>query len=385
MKIILYFVTAFCLVNSILAQQLSSFKPAENWIDNNGEIINAHGGGILFHNGLYYWFGEHKIEGSAGNLAHVGVHCYSSKDLYNWKDEGIALSVIKDNANHPIAKGRIIERPKVIYNKKTKKFVMWFHLEPHDRETRIGAIENVKNGALSGIAISEKVTGPYQFVRAIHPNSGFWPINVKALHKSRSFPLERVKYFGGLPEHPDSLNLLGRDMKRGQQARDMTLFVDDDDKAYHIYSSEENSTMHIAELSDDYLNHTGKFVRTMIGEFREAPAVFKRNNKYYMITSGCTGWHPNRASIAIADSLLGEWKDLGNPCVGKDSEFTFHSQGNFVLKLADHSDRFIFLADRWNPENAIDGRYVWLPITFEDDRPTIKWLREWRLSFFNKQ
>lgn len=41
----------------------------------------------------------------------------------------------------------------------------------------------------------------------------------------------------------------------------MTLFVDDDGTAYHIYSSEENLTLHIAELSDDYLSHTGKYIR----------------------------------------------------------------------------------------------------------------------------
>ena len=78
---------------------------------------------------LIYWFGEHKTEGSAGNLAQVGVHCYSSKDLYNWKDEGIALSVVPDDTTSHIVKGCVLERPKVIYNKKNDQYVMWFHLE----------------------------------------------------------------------------------------------------------------------------------------------------------------------------------------------------------------------------------------------------------------
>ena len=91
--------------------------------------INAHGGGILYDKGTYYWYGEHKVEGDAGNYAQVGVHCYSSKDLYNWKDEGIALKVVEGDHSHPIAKGCILERPKVVYNKKTGKYVMWFHLE----------------------------------------------------------------------------------------------------------------------------------------------------------------------------------------------------------------------------------------------------------------
>lgn len=61
----------------------TSFRPGEIWTDNNGAHINAHGGGILYDKGTYYWYGEHKVEGDAGNYAQVGVHCYSSKDLYN--------------------------------------------------------------------------------------------------------------------------------------------------------------------------------------------------------------------------------------------------------------------------------------------------------------
>lgn len=61
----------------------TSFRPGEIWTDNNGAHINAHGGGILYGKGTYYWYGEHKVEGDAGNYAQVGVHCYSSKDLYN--------------------------------------------------------------------------------------------------------------------------------------------------------------------------------------------------------------------------------------------------------------------------------------------------------------
>jgi hypothetical protein len=102
------------------------FVPGRLWRDNNAVHINAHGGGILFHQGTYYWFGEHKIRGKAGNKAHVGVRCYSSTDLYNWNDRGITLKV-SDDPNSDIVKGCILERPKVIYNTATKKFVMWFH------------------------------------------------------------------------------------------------------------------------------------------------------------------------------------------------------------------------------------------------------------------
>src|ERR1700735_4223864 len=96
-----------------------AFRPGQVWPDAAGVPINAHGGGILHHEGIYYWFGEHKIEGEAGNVAHVGVHVYSSFDLYDWKDEGIALA-ISDDPQSLTTRGCILERPKVIFNARTK-------------------------------------------------------------------------------------------------------------------------------------------------------------------------------------------------------------------------------------------------------------------------
>ena len=104
------------------------FTPGEVWQDTQGVAINAHGGGILLEGDTYYWFGEHKEAGKEG-LAKRGVHCYSSKNLYDWKDEGIALAVA-DEPGSPIEKGCILERPKVIYNANTSNDVMWFYLEP---------------------------------------------------------------------------------------------------------------------------------------------------------------------------------------------------------------------------------------------------------------
>src|SRR5690606_10427796 len=105
------------------------FRPGEIWLDDAGAPINAHGAGFIHHEGVTYWYGEHKIDGAAGNYAHVGVRVYSSRDLYTWHNEGVALSVSTD-PGHELAAGCIIERPKVIYNAATRFFVMWFHLEP---------------------------------------------------------------------------------------------------------------------------------------------------------------------------------------------------------------------------------------------------------------
>jgi alpha-glucosidase len=42
------------------------------------------------------------------------------------------------------------------------------------------------------------------------------------------------------------------------------------------------------------------------------------------------------------------------------------------------------MADRWKPKNPIDGRYVWLPVIFENDLPVLKWFDSWNLSIFDE-
>ena len=103
-----------------------TIRPGELWLDNDGRHINAHGGGVLEYDGTYYWFGEHKADSTSNAM--VGVTCYGSKDLVHWDNLGVALKV-SDVKGSDIERGCILERPKVIYNKATGKFVMWFHLE----------------------------------------------------------------------------------------------------------------------------------------------------------------------------------------------------------------------------------------------------------------
>lgn len=313
----------------------SSFKPAEVWYDTDGNPINAHGGGILYHEGTYYWYGEIKAgetwlpevnrdwEGYRTDAG--GVSCYSSTDLYNWTYEGVALEPEAHDPTHDLHTSKIIERPKVIYNEGTGKFVMWMHIDSVDY-----------NYARAGVAVSDNPAGPFEYIRSMRPN--------------------------------------------GQMSRDMTLFKDDDGRAYHVYSSEGNATLYISRLSEDYLEPSGTFIRVFEDTFREAPAVFKHGGRYYIVSSGCTGWNPNPAEVAVADSMLGHWEVLGNPCVGKDSEFTFHTQSTYVLPVPGKKDAFIFMADRWNKSNLEDSRYAWLPLRVLGDQVEIEWLDEWDLD-----
>jgi len=350
----------------------NKFKPGEIWYDNHGVHINAHGGGILFHNGIYYWFGEHKTEGKAGNQANVGIHCYSSRDLYHWNDEGICMQVSEDTTSL-VVKGCIIERPKVIYNQKTMKFVMWFHHELKGQGY---------SAAMTGLAVADNVTGPYIYKNSLRPNSGYWPENFSEKQKLETTTMDHLEKWTEEWEEavPDGL-FIRRDFEGGQMARDMTLFVDDDGKAYHIHASERNLTLHISELSDDYQDFSGRYIRALPGGHNEAPSIFKYKGKYYMITSGCTGWSPNAARLLVADSVMGEWTYLGNPATGDNREITFDSQSTFIIPVQGRSDAFIFMADRWRPDNAIDGRYVWLPVLFNDiNQPYLEWMDEWDIS-----
>lgn len=349
----LAFVLLFSLATTV--RGAGEFVAMDPWLDTDGVPINAHGGGVVFHEGKYHWFGEHKVEGDRGNYAWVGVRCYSSADLFTWKNEGIVLPV-SDQPGSEIEAGCIMERPKVIHNKRTGKFALWFHLELKGQSYK---------AARTAVAVADKVTGPYRYLRSFRPNAGHWPVGFEASRDGKSAP------------H------LIRDHQVGQMSRDMTLFVDDDGKAYHIAASEENETLHISLLNDDYLDFTGKFIRVGAGRFHEAPAIVKHGGKYWMITSGCTGWAPNAARSLVAERLTGPWKELANPCVGINPdnglgpEKTFGGQSTYLLPVQGKPGTVIAMFDVWRPKNAIDGRYLWLPVEFGEDRITVRFEKRW--------
>lgn len=376
-KALIVFAGFFAFISSsVISQEYNSFQPGKIWYDTDGNPINAHGGGFLFYEGSYYWFGQIMIPGKRGSDAWVGVSCYSSDDLYNWTNRGVALQV-EDHASHPITRGCKIERPKVIYNQKTQKFVMWWH---HDINGQ------GHSNAMTGVAVSDNVTGPYTFVQVFRPLKGIMPFNTDKDLKTMEVSSEDFDYEftgGELPEGADSLMIFKRDLHKGQMSRDMTLFVDDDGKAYHIYASEENSCLQIAELSDDYLGYTGKYGRYFPGRFMEAPAMCKKDGKYYLIASGCTGWAPNAGRSACTSTIWGPWEELGNPFKGNDSQISFNSQSTFIIPVEGKKDVFILAADRWNPANPIDGRYVWLPLEFKNGEILLRWRDQWDLGVFD--
>lgn len=332
---ILYILTSLIVIACSNKESTEMIYPGEAWPDTEGQMINAHGGGILHVQETYYWYGEYKngptrkvediTEWECYRTDAVGISCYSSPDLLNWHFEGIVLPAEQADSTHDLHSSKVIERPKVLYNAKTGKYVMWMHVDNQDYSY-----------ARSGVAISDHPEGPFSYLGSVRPY--------------------------------------------GQMARDMTLFLDDDGKAYHIFSSENNATLYIGLLNDDFLSHSDHYVRIFENESREAPCMIKSQGQYYLLTSGCTGWDPNEASCAVADSVFGDWTLVGNPCKGKDSDLTFLSQCSYLLPVNDQGDRFVFISDRWNKTAIEESSNLWLPGKISDGQMEIEWLPHWGLS-----
>src|SRR5664280_2128285 len=126
-------------------------KPGEVWPDTEGNHINSHGGGIISYKGTWYWFGESRLPRTEKDRTNYGVSCYSSKDLMNWKNEGLALKVINDTASL-LQPGCVIESPTGVFEEGTGEVVVWGYHEVKGHDYK---------GAIVVVAGSDYGTGPY--------------------------------------------------------------------------------------------------------------------------------------------------------------------------------------------------------------------------------
>lgn len=322
------------------AARAPGFTPGTLWRDTNGVPINAHGGGVLFHEGRYYWYGEHKLPGrSEQQGAGGGVHCYSSANLSQWRDEGIVLATDPENPASDIALGCILERPKVRFNAKTRQFVMFFKLYPLGTGYDTGYV---------GVATADMPNGPFTY---------------------------RHKFLGG-------------SVAKG--TGDFVMVEDAQGVLYHLAVRKPDKVFVAGPLRDDYLFPAGDYVPVAgIESHTEAPAVMRVGGVFYLLGSGSSGWKPNAARAFVASAITGPYRPLGNPARGKNPhnghgpELTFGGQISFLLPVPGHQEKFIAMFDLWKPERAIEGLYVWLPVKIEDGRPVIEWRDRWDLSVFD--
>lgn len=284
----------------------------------------------------YYWYGEDR---SRGYRPVTGIHLYTSEDLYNWTDEGIVF-----------------------------------------RSIPVSDEEYGKNGTNLSIFTEDEyfktLYGDYEGRLSDTPYGPFKLLGTYDLYYSEKADYE------ALEDHPGAV-------------RDMNLFVDTDGTAYISYSSEMNRTTYVGKLNADY---TGPgtdpdvavegvdYTRNFINQSREASAMFLYDGTYYTITSGCTGWYPNQAQYAVADTPLGPWTTKGDPCIGDTSGTTFDTQSTCVIPVDAEKGKYIYMGDRWyysgvNGGELSDSRYVWLPVEFgTDKRIALRNYSDWTLE-----
>lgn len=358
---------------------LTSFKPGEIWLDTAGKPIQCHASSILQVGDTYYWYGENK-EFTTGKteIWTWGVRCYSSKDLYNWTDLGLIIQPDTRDRKSPLHPAAGLDRPHILYNASTKKFVCWIKILGDNKiQTRT-------------VLAADKITGPYTIIgQGIHP--------------------------------------------AGMSGGDFDLVASPDDGKAYMYFERVHTEMICADLTDDYTNFTGYYSTHMPRpgppSVRESPAYFRRKGKHYLLTSGTTVYFPNPSEIAVADSFHGPFHLIGDPHPTDKSRTSFNTQICSVFKHPKKKDLYIALGDRWmgpmtdpafhngqmsrlvqsafkkvmstprqsmTPEeikvagpafsgkvNTSQARYVWLPIKFDrNDRPSIDWRDEWSLDEF---
>ena len=321
-----------------------SIRPGQPWYDMEGKLIQAHGGSVLYHDNTFYWYGENKENTDCReHIWHGGVRCYSSKDLYNWKDEGIILEVSEDQKN-PMYPKRIMDRPHILYNEKTKKFVMWVKFAGTEDDFDAWQVQYM------GIAVSDDITKPFELKKTIHP--------------------------------------------LGMEMGDFDLWADPRDGKGYFIADRVHTEIVIADLTDDYMDVTGYYSSHFPHEApplaREAPAFFKRKNRYYLFTSGTTGYYPNPSEAAAAELMHGPYEVLGDPCINDRKHTSFDCQFSSVFRHPYRKDLYIAVGDRWmNKTVEVDGEtvadtsqagYVWLPIGFQEDRPYVRWTDEWTIE-----
>ena len=316
---------------------------------------------------LYVWVGEDKSNGHSGNCVAV----YTSEDLYTWEFRGDVLRSVPDREaldtdeyftalyagsteeelDHIydcIGVEKVMERPKMLYNEKTGKYVIWFH---NDYSTDKNSY--MYDVGMAGVAVSDSAFGPFKFIDR---------------YRLSQCPSGQIDCF------PSSKG----------EARDMNLFKDDDGTGYIVYTSENNKTLYISRLNDEYTFLSADpeeavygvdYIRIFPGAMREAPVLIKNSGRYYLMSSSTTGWASNEARVWSADEIFGKWKNDGNPCSGSGGVIAFNTQSTSLFYAP--NGQCIYYGDRWNGDELYDSRYVWLPVSFDNGKMTITWADEW--------
>ena len=359
--------------SALTAQTGHSIRPGQVWLDTRGKPIHAHGFQIFVgDDGMYYWYGENKEHTHLGsNVWTWGIRAYRSTDFYNWEDLGLIIPPDTVNPLSPLHYSQTLDRPHILFNKRTQKWVCW--------------IKSMDTDGYFVVLQADKFEGPYILVRSFKPEG-----------------------FG---------------------VGDFDMYCDPATGKGYVWFERPHWEMICAELTDDFLGTNGKFSEHFVGLrppfTREAPAHFFYQGRHYLFTSGTTGYVPNPSQVASFTDYHGEYTNLGCPHINDNFQDSFSSQITSVIKIPGRN-LYVALADRWLPQlygtdvpmstmknkeqaylnhkpferdfavpsvkdktsmkrtkwdTTDEATYVFLPIEFDDNgKPTIKWKDEWRLE-----
>ncbi len=287
-----------------------------------GDAIDAHDGEIALFGGTYYLYGtsyDCGFEWGNKNAPFCGFKVYSSKDMRTWTDKGYLFDA-KTEVWQTRCNGNTYGcfRPHVIFNNKTKLYVLW-----------INVYDNV-----SGYRVftSKTPIGPFNEVAE--------------------------------PKLAVNANMPAGGLNNG----DHDTFVDDNGTAYLAYTDwRTKGTIVIEKLSSDYLTGTGEVVKGVTDGNTEAPGMFKRNGIYYVVYSdpNCGYCSGTGASYKTSGSPLGPWsaaKRISNNSCGGQPSFVS------TIKL-DSGNLYLFGSDLWNnaAKNEALANYYWAPLRFNSD------------------
>jgi hypothetical protein len=319
-KIFFHSFALFCVcafTDILCAAEPAVIKPGEVWPDDRGQHVQAHGGGILKLGEVYYWFGEDRSQTNA--RTNRCVACYSSTNLAQWTFRN---QVVRLTDPENLGRGWVLERPKVFFNDKTKKFVMYAHIDG------LGGYKFASVAVLT----CDTVDGDYQYLKS------FRPLN--------------------------------------HESRDIGQFVDDDGMAYLIFEDRPFG-FRIAKLSDDYLTVEKEIC--LIPEHMEGGALVHYQGLYYVIGSALTGWNPNPNKYATAKSLAGPWSEFKD--IAPPETNTYGSQSTLMLKVVGtKTTTVIFMGDIWKPRTQWDSRYLWMPLQIGDGKLWLPEPKPWTLD-----
>jgi hypothetical protein len=227
-------------------------------LDTSGNAVDAHDGSIMRFGDTYYLYGTSYDCGFVWQnpgSRFCGFKVYSSPDLTHWTDRGFLFDANTDFWQAPCGHGAGCFRPHVIYDRQTDRYVLWF------------------NGSSS--------SGFYTLT-APRPAGPFTDPAVPTLAVS-----------GG--------------------NGDENLFVDDDGSAYVVYTNwSRQGDLIVEQLSADDRSGTGQHA-DLLTSSTEAPAMFKRQSRYYITYSdpNCGYCGGTGTSYAWATSPLGRWTGAG--------------------------------------------------------------------------